>query len=90
VKILVAEDNVMNQVRKVKNANFQLEKRVIMRMLKSIGYNNVRIVDNGQKAIEAVSSDYYKIVLMDCMMPITSGKLAVTMPLTRKVSKPRK
>ena len=45
-----------------------------MRMLKSIGFNNVRIVDDGQKAIDAVRSDCFKIILMDCMMPVASGK----------------
>ena len=44
-----------------------------MRMLKKIGYSNVKVVEDGQKAVEAVSQSLYKIILMDCMMPIVSG-----------------
>lgn len=42
-------------------------------MLKKIGYSNVKVVEDGQKAVEAVSQSLYKIILMDCMMPIVSG-----------------
>lgn len=59
-RVLVAEDNIMNQL-------------VIKKLLKSIGYTDVTVVENGQKAIEAVVKNKYDIVLMDCMMPIVSG-----------------
>lgn len=61
IPILVAEDNVMNQ-------------QVIQRMLKSIGYQNFKIVSNGQEAVEEARARRYLIILMDCMMPISSGK----------------
>lgn len=60
VPILLAEDNTMNQV-------------IIQKLLKNIGYTKLQIVDNGQEAIEAVKKAKFKIILMDCMMPITSG-----------------
>jgi CheY-like chemotaxis protein len=42
-------------------------------MLKSIGYSNFKIVSNGQEAVEEARARKYLIILMDCMMPITSG-----------------
>eukprot|EP01117_Protostelium_nocturnum_P021067 TRINITY_DN9_c0_g1_i1.p1 TRINITY_DN9_c0_g1~~TRINITY_DN9_c0_g1_i1.p1 ORF type:complete len:1029 (+),score=368.94 TRINITY_DN9_c0_g1_i1:126-3212(+) len=59
LKVLVAEDNVMNQ-------------RIISKMLKAMGVET-KIVDNGKKAIEALELDNYDLILMDCMMPIMGG-----------------
>ena len=58
--ILIAEDNYINQ-------------QVIRRIMKNIGFNNLTIVDNGQKAVDAMLLNKYKVILMDCMMPIMSG-----------------
>jgi CheY-like chemotaxis protein len=44
-------------------------------MLKSLGFNNVKLVDDGQKAIDAAFANRFKIILMDCMMPHVSGFL---------------
>ena len=60
--ILIAEDNYMNQ-------------QVIRRIMKNIGFNNLTIVDNGQKAVDEMKINNYKIILMDCMMPIMSGTI---------------
>lgn len=38
-----------------------------------MGYSNIVIVDNGQKAIDAAKRNEFKLILMDCMMPIVSG-----------------
>ena len=61
IPILVAEDNCMNQ-------------KVIRRIMKSIGFVNLTIVDNGQKAVDEMAKNRYKVILMDCMMPIMSGR----------------
>ncbi|MFW8591409.1 ATP-binding protein [Glaciecola sp. 2405UD65-10] len=58
-KILVAEDNEINQI-------------VITEMLKSLGANFV-VVENGQLAIDAVNKLSFDIILMDCQMPIVDG-----------------
>ncbi|MCK6524764.1 ATP-binding protein [Myxococcota bacterium] len=57
--LLVAEDNPVNQ-------------RVASAMLRRLGYE-VDVVDNGAKAVEAMSSRGYDAVLMDCEMPVLDG-----------------
>jgi len=60
IKILVVEDNAVNQ-------------RVIVKLLQSIGYNNLDIVVNGLEAVNAVATKVYDVILMDIMMPIMGG-----------------
>ena len=58
-RILIAEDNRVNQL-------------VAYEVLAKHGYA-CDIVDNGSKAVAAVSSGGYDLVLMDCSMPVMDG-----------------
>ncbi len=61
--ILVVEDNEVNQ-------------RVIMIMLKKLGYQAV-LAENGKMALDILSSDkHIELVIMDCQMPVMDGYTA--------------
>jgi len=59
VRILVAEDNVVNQ-------------RVTARQLEKLGFR-CELAADGQEAIHALSSMRFDLVLMDCQMPRLDG-----------------
>ncbi len=57
IRILVAEDNILNR-------------NDIRKLLHGMGYNNVEAVDNGRKALEFVKQTRFDIILMDIMVTI--------------------
>ncbi|MBI5594358.1 MAG: response regulator, partial [Deltaproteobacteria bacterium] len=59
VRILLVEDNPVNQ-------------EVILEMLLFLGCR-ARAVSNGQQAVDAIDSQAYDLILMDCQMPVMDG-----------------
>jgi len=60
LSILIAEDNEMNQ-------------KVIARILQSMQFSNIKIVDTGLKALQSAKEEHFDVILMDIMMPEMGG-----------------
>jgi len=60
LKALVAEDNRVNQV-------------VVRKLLKKIGIEIVDMANNGQEAVQMLSSEKHDVVFMDIRMPLMNG-----------------
>ena len=58
-RILVAEDNLVNQ-------------KVVKKMLTKLGCTAV-IAEDGQQAVDALQQSAFDLVFMDCQMPILDG-----------------
>ena len=62
VRILLAEDNAINQ-------------KVALRTLERLGYH-AHVVDDGQAALDALGTGRFDLVLMDVQMPVLDGMAA--------------
>lgn len=60
LKVLVAEDNEVNQM-------------LIRFILDKLGLQKFEIVPNGARAVEELKSQHYDLILMDCQMPVMDG-----------------
>lgn len=58
-RVLVAEDNVINQM--------------LVRTLLELGNYDMLIVDNGRQAVAAAEAEIFDLILMDVRMPEMSG-----------------
>lgn len=63
LKILVAEDNTINQ-------------RLVVGMLSTLGHTGV-VVGDGEKALKCLAKLQFDAVLMDVMMPLVDGMEAL-------------
>jgi CheY-like chemotaxis protein len=75
MKVLVAEDNAINQ-------------KLLLRILNRLGINNVVVVDNGQKAVDREAAEPFDVVLMDMRMPVMDGVEACEIIMRRKGGHP--
>jgi len=70
MKVLYAEDNIVNQ-------------KVLARVLNRYGIDDITIVDNGKKAVDISATTKYDCILLDIQMPIMGGIEACKMIMDR-------
>jgi len=75
LKILVAEDNKMNQ-------------KILVRMLERLGVanDNIQVANNGQEAVDLEAEDNFDIIFMDIQMPIMDGMEACRLIISHERS----
>ncbi len=76
-RILIAEDNLINQ-------------KVLVRVLRNLGIQDVDIVDDGLKAVEACGRKAYSLVFMDLQMPFMDGLQSTKFIKSQVTSNPPK
>jgi len=76
VKILVAEDNKVNQ-------------KVMVRLLKKLGIEDVKVANNGKVALELEDQEAFDIILMDMQMPEMDGLEACRTIVSRRNAPPK-
>ena len=64
VRILLAEDVYINQ-------------KVVVSFLNKMGFDNIRIVDNGQQCFNIAKNNDFDIILLDIRMPIMNGEIVL-------------
>jgi CheY-like chemotaxis protein len=72
IKVLVAEDNYINQ-------------KLISKLLLNKGYN-ITIVDDGQKVLDALEKEKFHIILMDIQMPVMDGYQATKLIRAKEIT----
>jgi CheY-like chemotaxis protein len=73
LKVLYAEDNVVNQ-------------KVLSRVLNRAGITDITIVDDGQKAVDVVATTRFDCIFMDMQMPVMDGMEATRIIMERDPS----
>jgi CheY-like chemotaxis protein len=76
LRVLVAEDNLINQ-------------KVLLRILNRLGIKNVVVVGNGQQAVDREGAEPFDVVLMDMQMPVMDGVAACEIIMKRQGGHPK-
>jgi len=77
LKVLVAEDNMINQ-------------KVMVRMLERLGVTEVTLADDGKIATEITAKETFDVIFMDMQMPVMNGLQATKIIKEREESAPQK